>query len=165
MPLLCKKGLLYLRYCQVMKTRVLYYLLFTKRIFFKLFLCCEIIPICAATQQAVLLAALKHIWIEGAVAEPGTLVCSLAACPVSAQRLWGLSLSCTGLGDTFYPQLLSLTFVALPVFAPAAESRVPHCGTVREAPAEDQGPCSHHTVSETQAKPAFSASLCEGVMA
>lgn len=110
----------------------------------------------------MLLAALKHIWIEGAVAEPGALVCSLAACPVSAQRLWGLSLSCTGLGDTLYPQLLFLTFVALPVFAPAAESRVPHCGTVCEAPAEDQGPCSHHIVSEAQAKP---ATLCEGVMA
>lgn len=59
------------------------------------------------------MAALKHIWIEGAVAEPGALVCSLAACPVSAQQPWGLSLSRTGLEDTLYPQLLSLTFVAL----------------------------------------------------
>ncbi|XP_052647019.1 serine hydrolase-like protein 2 isoform X4 [Harpia harpyja] len=42
---------------------------------------------------------------------------------------------------------------------PAAESRVLHGRTVREAPAEDPGPCSHHYVSEAQAKPPPAASL------
>lgn len=60
-----------------------------------------------------------------------------------------------GFGDVLRPWLLPLTFVALLVFAPAAESRVPHRGAVREALAEDPGPCSHHFVSEAQAQPAW----------
>lgn len=67
--------------------------------------------------------------------------------------------SVTGVRDTLCPQLLSLTFGALSVFAPAAESRVLHSGAVREAPAEDSGPCSHHCVSDAQAKPTLTASL------
>lgn len=64
-----------------------------------------------------------------------------------------------GLGDTFCPQLLFLTFDTFSVFAPAAESRVLHSGAVCEAPAEDPGPCSHHCVSEAQAKPTLAVSL------
>jgi len=56
--------------------------------------------------------------------------------------------STAGVGDTLCPQLLSLTFAALSVFAPAANSRVPHGGAVREAPAEASAPRSHHCVSE-----------------
>lgn len=62
-----------------MEARVIYSLLFSKMIF-KAFLY-EIIPICAAAQQAILLAALKHSWTEGAFAEiyscvqPGCLSC------------------------------------------------------------------------------------------
>lgn len=76
-----------------MKARVVYCLLFSKGIF-KAFLWYEIIPICAASQQAVLLAALKCSWTERAFAEPATLVRSLAACHVPAWQLWGRSHFC-----------------------------------------------------------------------
>ena len=66
--------------------------------------------------------------------------------------------SAAGVGDTLCPQLLSLTFATLPVFAPAGDSRVLHSGAVCEPPAEDPGPCSHHCVSEAQAKPTLTAS-------
>lgn len=67
--------------------------------------------------------------------------------------------SAAGVRDNLCPQLLSLTFAALSIFAPAAESRVLHGGAMCEAPAEDSGPCSHHYVSEAQAKPTLTASL------
>lgn len=72
-----------------MEARVMYSLLFSKKIF-KAFLY-EIIPICAAAQQAMLLAALKHSWTEGAFAEPATPLCSLDACHVPAWKLRGHS--------------------------------------------------------------------------
>lgn len=80
---------------------------------------------------------------------------SFGAAATSALR----TASAAGVGYTLCPQLLSLTFAALPVFAPAAESRVLHSGAVCEAPAEDPGPCAHHCVSEAQAKPTLAASL------
>lgn len=67
----------------------MYCLLFSKRIFKAFFY--EIIPVCAAAQQAVLLAALKHSWTEGAFAEPATTLCSLDACHVPAWKLQGHS--------------------------------------------------------------------------
>lgn len=65
------------------------YSLFFSKMIFKAFLY-EIIPICAAAQQAML-AALKHSWTEGAFAEPSTPVCSLDACHVPAWKLQGHS--------------------------------------------------------------------------
>lgn len=80
---------------------------------------------------------------------------SVGAAATSAFR----AASVAGVRDTLCPQLLSLTFAALFIFVPAAESRVLHGGAVCEALAEDSGPCSHNCVSEAQAKPTLAASL------
>lgn len=92
-------------------------------------------------------------------AQPACLSCPSSAALGPQPLLPFRATSATGVGDISAPKLLSLTFAALFIFASAAESRVLHSRAVREAPAEDSRPRSHHCVSGAQAKPTLTASL------